>query len=95
MNKTKAATLDVPAWFKDWIANVYQSPWLTDQPFDYLIHHIIENNYYRHSDWLAEHHWEAIRYVMEVDKIWEKNSDWLPKFDKADPHFEFVEGKND
>ncbi|KRM13071.1 hypothetical protein FD41_GL002813 [Lentilactobacillus farraginis DSM 18382 = JCM 14108] len=46
---------------------MYQSPWLTDKPFDYLIHHIIENNYYRHSDWLAEHHWEAIRYVMEVD----------------------------
>lgn len=58
----------MPTWFKDWTANMYQSPWLTDQPFEYLIHHIIENNLYGHSDWLAEHHREAIRYVMEMDR---------------------------
>ncbi|MFT8385117.1 MAG: putative HNHc nuclease [Lentilactobacillus hilgardii] len=61
---TEATTAELPKWFRDWTRNVYQSPWLTDKPFDYLIRHIVDNNFYGHSEWLARNHREAIRYVI-------------------------------
>ena len=68
MNKDLTVTIEeafeLPAWFKDWVEGVYHSPWQTDRPFDYLVKHIIENDFYNHRAWLGAHHCEAINYIV-------------------------------
>ena len=57
-------TFELPSWFKNWVEGIYQSPWQTDRPFDYLVKHVIENDFYNHWDWLGAHHYEAINYII-------------------------------
>ena len=38
---------------------------------------------------------QAIFTKSEYDKLQQKYSEWLPKFDKKDPHFEFLKNKNE
>ena len=47
-------TFELPSWFKNWVEGIYQSPWQTDRPFDYLVKHVIENDQVRlttRMDW--------------------------------------------
>ena len=68
MDKDLTVTIEerfeLPSCFKNWVEGIYQSPWQTDRPFDYLVKHVIENDFHNHWDWLGAHHYEAINYII-------------------------------